>query len=201
MKKNSGMPTLLGTLFALSAVAHAADGPWMVRARALHMNVHNGNAPEVAGGRIELNNKWFPQLDVSYFFSRNWAAELALTIPQEHDVLRDGTVIGAVKHLPSTLLLQYHFAPDDTLRPYIGLGLNYTHITSVSLPAGIDVERDSVGAVLQIGMNIRLSDKWFLNLDAKKVYINTEVKSTAGAWITTLNVDPAFYGIGLGYRF
>jgi outer membrane protein W len=32
-------------------------------------------------------------------------------------------------------LLQYHFLPEGTIHPYVGVGLNYTRLTSVKLNA------------------------------------------------------------------
>ena len=67
---------------------------------------------------------------------RNWAVELILGYSQ-HDVdtknparTAAGVDLGQViqaKALPPTLTLQYHFAPDSNIRPYVGLGLNYTY--------------------------------------------------------------------------
>ena len=56
-------------------------------------------------------DKTIPELDISYFFTPNIAAELVLTVPQEHRVYLNGTDIGSFKHLPPTLTLQYHFMP------------------------------------------------------------------------------------------
>ena len=77
-----------------------------------------------------------PEFDITYFFTPNIAAELILTYPQKHDVELGGTGIGSVKHLPPTLTLQYHFNPTGTIRPYVGLGANYTRFSSVDLDAG-----------------------------------------------------------------
>jgi outer membrane protein len=84
---------------------------------------------------------------------KNIAAELILTYPQKHDVELGGTDIGSVKHLPPTLTLQYHFNPTGTVRPYVGLGVNYTRFTSVDLDAGsvlggsvpLKIDRSSFG--------------------------------------------------------
>ncbi|MCP2936874.1 hypothetical protein NK983_29725, partial [Salmonella enterica subsp. enterica serovar Typhimurium] len=86
-------------------VANAADeGNWMVRARALYMNPDNDNS----GGLglpidVEAENKTFPEIDITYFFTKNIAAELILTYPQKHDVELGGVGIGSIKHLPPTL--------------------------------------------------------------------------------------------------
>lgn len=200
MKRLVGLAISIGAAFCAAPAAQAADGPWMVRGRLLHMQVDNGNDPAVPGAKVELNDKTFPEVDITYFFTRNLAAELILTYPQKHDVLLNGSKIGSVKHLPPTLTLQYHFMPDATFRPYIGAGLNYTRFSSVSLPAGLDLERSSTGLALQIGADFKVADKWYLNFDVKKVYIDTDVKS-GGAKLTTLEIDPVLLSVGAGYRF
>ena len=55
---------------------------------------------------LTVNNKWLPEVDISYFFTPNLAAELILTVPQKHTVYAGGTSIGSLKHLPPTLLLR-----------------------------------------------------------------------------------------------
>ncbi len=73
-----------------------------------------------------MNDKVIPELDISYYFTPNFAAELILTYPQKHDVRSDGTKIGTLKHLPPTLLAQYHFTNFGAFKPYVGAGINYS---------------------------------------------------------------------------
>lgn len=108
--------------------------------------------------------------------------------------------IGTLKHLPPTLTAQYHFLPTGTLRPYVGAGINYTNFSSVDLPGSFNVKRGSFGWALQAGVDVKLTDKLFLNVDVKKVQIHADV-TNAGAAVGTLKVDPVLVGIGIGYRF
>jgi outer membrane protein len=202
----------LAVLVAVSSFAQAAEeGNWMVRARALHMNVDNGNS----GGLglpidVEAENKTFPEIDITYFFTPNMAAELILTYPQKHDVELGGTDIGSVKHLPPTLTLQYHFNPTGTVRPYVGLGVNYTRFTSVDLDAGsvlggsvpLKIDRNSYGFAAQVGADFQIAPQWFLNVDVKYVTIDTDIfVKASGAKVTKLDIDPLLIGVGIGYRF
>lgn len=206
----------VAALAAVAGVANAADeGNWMVRARALYMNPHNGNGGGLVGAGavpdVEAESKVFPEVDISYFFTKNIAAELILTYPQKHDIDLDGLgKIGSVKHLPPTLTLQYHFNPTGTVRPYAGVGLNYTRFSGVKLDAGtvlggsvpLKVDRSSVGWAAQIGVDIQLAPQWFLNLDAKYVKIDTDISvKGAGIPVTRLDIDPVLLSVGLGYRF
>lgn len=175
-----------------------ANGPWLVRARAVNLDSANKDS---TGLGLSINDKAIPEVDVSYFFTKNIAAELVLTVPQKHDVRAStlGGKIGTLKHLPPSLLLQYHFdAPG--FKPYVGAGLNYTRFSSVHLPAGVGIDKSSWGGALQVGVDIPLSKNLYLNVDVKKVYIQTDVFA-GGAKAGTFKVDPVLVGLGLGYRF
>ena len=178
----------------------AEDGPWLVRVRALNMQVDNGNSPNVSGAKVEINNKTFPEIDFVYNFTRNISAELVLTYPQKHDVLLQGAKIGTIKHLPPTLLLQYQFLPGEKINPYIGAGLNYTRFMSANLPTGITTDKSSAGYALQAGADIEIAKNVYFNLDFKRVNIETDVK-VAGAKLTALKVDPNLISVGIGWRF
>lgn len=196
MKKNLLAAAVLCTLVSGAAFAQQAEGPWLVRVRAVHLDSANGDS---TGLGLSVNNKTIPELDVSYFFTKNIAAELILTVPQKHTLSSNGTAIGSLKHLPPTLLAQYHFdAPG--FKPYVGAGVNFTRFSSVNLPAGVDIERNSWGPALQVGVDIPLTKNLSLNFDVKKVYIRTDV-SAGGAKIGTFKVDPVLAGVGLGWRF
>ena len=188
-------------LTAGTAFAQSFDGssPWQVRVRAVHLNSDNGGTAGDAG--VSINNKWMPEVDVSYYFTPNIAAELVLTYPQKHDVRLNGGKIGSLKHLPPTLLAQYHFTNFGAFKPYVGAGVNYTRFSNVNIADGaVTVKKNSFGGALQVGFDYALDKNWSLNFDVKKVYIDTKVSSD-GTRIGKLKVDPILIGVGVGYRF
>ena len=196
MKKNLLAVAVLCALTSGAAFAQQAESPWLVRVRAVHLDSANKDS---TGLGLSVNNKTIPEVDISYFFNKNVAAELILTVPQKHDLRSNGTNIGSLKHLPPSLLLQYHFdAPG--FKPYVGVGVNYTRFSNVNLPAGVDIDRNSWGGALQVGVDIPLSKNLYLNFDVKKVYIKTDVFA-GGAKQGTFKVDPVLVGVGLGWRF
>lgn len=167
-------------------------------ARAVHLDMSNHDS---TGLGLSVNNKTIPEVDVSYFFSPNVAAELILTVPQKQTVSSNGTSIGTFKHLPPTLLMQYHFTGLTGYKPYVGAGINYTDISKVNLLGGAaTLDKDSWGGALQAGVDIPLDKNWSLNFDVKKVYIKTRVYA-AGVNAGTLKLDPVLVGAGIGYRF
>ena len=201
---------LVGALLALSASAGAqsTEGPWMVRVRALSLTPANKSdaipSLNVAADKITVSDKIFPEIDIAYFFTKNIAAELVLTYPQQHDVELNGSKIGTFKHLPPTLLAQYHFLPAGVIRPYVGVGANLTLISDVDIRVAnvgaLDLESSSVGAAAQIGADIKLMPGKFLNIDVKKVMIGSDV-TLGSTKVSAVKVDPILVSIGLGIRF
>lgn len=186
------------SLVSTAACAQTKEGPWMVRVRAVNLQSSNTDS---TGLGLSVNDKVIPEIDFSYFFSKNLAAELILTVPQQHDLSSSALAgkIGTVTHLPPTLLVQYHFDAAG-FKPYVGAGVNYTRFTSVDLPTGVDIKRDSFGGALQVGVDIPLSGNMYLNFDVKKVYLGTDV-SVGGANKGSFKVDPLLVGLGIGWRF
>jgi|SRR3990167_953201 len=187
------------TLLA-SGAAMAQDfkeGSLLVRARAVHLDSAN---KDTTGLGLEINNKWLPEVDFTYFLSPNLAAELILTVPQKHTMTAGGANIGSLRHLPPTLTVQYHFDLGG-VKPYVGAGLNYTRFSSVKLLGGAaDVKRNSFGPALQVGVDVPLTGNMYLNFDVKKVFIKTDVLA-GGVKAGTFKVDPLLVGMGLGWRF
>lgn len=198
---------------ALPAQAQAKDvGNWLVRARAVHLESAN---KDDTGASLTINDKWLPEVDISYFFSPNFAAELILTYPQKQTVSMNGANIGSFKHLPPTLTAQYHITGMAGFRPYVGAGINYTNLSSVKFDPAVeaalatalgvpsvdlDLKRNSYGLALQAGVDVPLSGGWVLNADVKKVQIGTKVLVN-GTSIGKFKVDPVLFGIGIGKRF
>ncbi|RZJ59550.1 MAG: OmpW family protein, partial [Acidovorax sp.] len=78
MKKNLLAVVALCVLSSGAALAQQAEGPWMVRARAVHLDSANKDSTPLG---LAINDKTIPEVDVTYFFNQNIAAELILTVP------------------------------------------------------------------------------------------------------------------------
>ena len=198
MKKHAIAAALLGSVLCAGAFAQEiAEGSMMVRVRAVHLDSANGDTTPLG---LSINNKWLPELDISYFVSKNIAVELILTVPQKQTLSSNGTPIGSFKHLPPTLTAQYHFTDLGAFKPYVGAGINYTRLSSINLPAGVTVDKNSFGPALQVGVHIPVAKNMYLNFDVKKTYISTDV-AAGGNKIGTFKVNPMLVGVGLGWRF
>lgn len=185
------------------AQAQSVENPWLVRVRALHLDSANKDS---TGLNLNINDKTFPDVDVSYFFTPNIAAELVLTYPQKQRLYSGDTQIGTLKHLPPTLTVQYHFIPNGQFRPYVGAGVNYTRFSSVHFNSDVQaalepsIKQNSFGLAAQVGMDVMVNKQWSVNFDIKKVQIRTKV-SSAGTEVGKFKVDPLLIGVGVGYRF
>jgi outer membrane protein len=210
--KLAALGIALTTAFPVMA-QQAAEGNWMVRGRAVLIDTANESSTGPLGAAlpsnaIHVSDKWIPEVDITYFITKNIAAELILTYPQKHNVKiakgpLAGTDVGTFSHLPPTLNLQYHFNPDGAFRPYVGAGINYTLITSDNIDKALPLhlENDSWGYSLQAGFDYKVAPKVFLNFDVKKVQIGSDVTMSGVGKISHVKIDPWLLGIGVGYRF
>lgn len=203
MKTTTISKLAFGALVVLSFNAIAQENPWMVRVRATNLNWDNSQTSTVQTLDVNAKDKTIPELDISYFFNKNIAAELVLTYPQKVDVRAGSTKIAEVKALPPTLLLQYHFTDFGPLKPYVGAGVNYTRFSSYKdLNSGLNtsVEKSSVGLAAQVGADYMLTKNWGINLDVKYIKIKTEVFS-AGTSVGNLDLSPIATSVGVTYKF
>jgi outer membrane protein len=210
---------IIGAAIAAATLPAMAqqEGNWMVRVRAVNLDM--ANKSDAGSGAltpallpadaVKVNDKLIPEVDISYFITKNIAAELVLTIPQKQNVtISTGPLaepVGSFKHLPPTLLLQYHFLPDGQFRPYVGVGVNYTRISSVSLRsniagANLGLESSSVGPAVQAGFDIKVSKNMFVNVDLKKIWIDSDI-TVNGTKSSHVKLDPVAFGVGIGWRF
>jgi outer membrane protein len=201
MKTFFGLAALSLALAAPMAMAQDS-GDWVLRARALNLQSAN---KDTTGLNLSVNDKTFPEVDIAYFLTPNLAVELVLTYPQKHDIRSGGTKIGTLKHLPPTLLAQWHF-PMGGFRPYVGAGLNLTLFSDVKFDPAIQaalspsIKNRSTGAAVQLGVDVPMGGGWLLNVDVKKVQIKTDVFSFS-AKAGTFKVDPTLLSVGFGKRF
>ena len=183
---------------------------WQFRLRGIVVTPDESADIEAIGGDASISTAVVPEFDISYFFNENWSLELILATAK-HDVEVVGTQVGDldlghVWLLPPTLTGQYHFTGGDFV-PYIGAGLNLTLFYGVDEgPVADDVDYDtSIGYALQGGFDYMLNDKWFLNLDVKKLFLNTDatVNATTALGATVgadVDINPWIIGFGVGVK-
>jgi len=215
MKHSAALTLLLAsTLLASPALALKDDSTlfdfgdanrWMLRARAIGVLPDESSSTTI-GGEITVEDQVVPEVDVTYFFTDNIAAELiAATTP--HDMGAANTALGNldlgdVWLLPPTLTLQYHFNPKGQVRPYVGAGVNYIYYYNEDSGDVNDIDYENgFGTAVQAGLDDGLDEHWALNADVKKIWTNVDAKVNGGAVRADVDLDPWIVGVGVAYRF
>lgn len=216
---------IAAALFSSMPVQALEKGDILVRARVININpdVNNGNELTLhsngmpLGGGVDVDDATTLDIDFTYMVTNNFGVELLLDLSSKHDVKAtgalSGTDIGDVRVLPPALIAQWHFLPNNNIRPYAGAGVNYTFIFDENTDGDLDNALggntklsvdDTWGMVAQVGVDIDINKDWYVNIDAKYIQMNThaEVKvngvKTADA---NFDLNPMVLGVGIGTRF
>jgi outer membrane protein len=217
---------LMATALAGPVRAQDAESqsPWQLRVRALGVlpassgstvNVLNTPSLSSPNSGLSIGNSIVPELDVSYFFTRNVSAELVLGVTP-HNITGTGALsnlnVGSSWLLPPTLLAQYHFTDFGRFKPYVGIGVNYTVFFNQN-PAytptnGLSVTslniNNTLGGAAQVGFDYMLDQHWGVNVDVKKLLLRPSYSAVVNGTIPvsgTAVIDPWLIGVGLTYRF
>jgi outer membrane protein len=162
-------------------------------------------AGAATGLRAKASYDVMPTVGLTYFLTDNIAVE-AIAGTTNHTVRAKGPGVDVkVKEtwvLPPIVTLQYHFAPQARVSPYVGAGVNYMLFYSGSDKNGFNLHiDDGFGAALQAGVDIAMRDQWTINLDAKKVFFETDAVDRTNGIKTKVTLNPWVLSAGVGYRF
>ncbi len=195
---------------AAQAQSVAEENPWMIRVRAVAAIWQNGQSGNATTYDIKAQNQWLPEFDVSYFFTKNIAAELVLSYPQKVNIVSNAApgTTGSITALPPSLLLQYHFTELGAFKPYVGAGVNYTIFGNRSnfqpLGNALTVSNTSFGVVGQIGADYMFDKNWGVNVDVKYATMSTVTNAnSANPALGTgkLTLNPWMPAVGVTYKF
>jgi outer membrane protein len=205
---------------ALTAPAYANKGDILIRLRGIMVapNTRSGGIlPTLPAEQVKVSKSFMPEVDFSYMLTNHVGAELIVATTKHHADGKTGTT-GAIGRLastwvlPPTLTLQYHFAPQGSIRPYVGAGINYsifysekasTALVTAVGPTKVGMS-DSVGYALQAGVDIPIGKRTFVNLDIKYLDIDTTARlatTAIGTQSVKIHLDPVVVGVGFGMRF
>jgi outer membrane protein len=152
----------------------------------------------------EIDDAYVPTAGIEYFFTDNISAELLCCAARHHVTAANGALnLGHVTHFPPTVTVKYHWTNLGNFEPYVGAGVNYTHFFNVDAPAGLRIDySDSWGGAVQAGFDYRLNDRWAVNVDARRIWISTDVKIRGAVNANdSVDVNPWVLTTGVAYRF
>ena len=213
MQKNIRLPALT-TLVALTLAASAAQAQHTLKAGVVRYDAHSRTTGITgigipAGADAKVGDATTALFTYEYSVSPKFGVELALGVPPTIKANASGTVafLGEVlsaRNVAPTLLVNYHFGePGDTLRPYVGVGGNYTKFTSVKTPYGWNVKlSDSIGLAVHGGANWAFNKNWGLFASIARIDVKSNLTATGAVVLqTTIDFRPWTYEAGVSYRF
>ncbi|MES0026584.1 MULTISPECIES: OmpW family protein [unclassified Mesorhizobium] len=198
-----------GSVPQAGASVPEAPSPWQFRLRALGVVTEDsGYVNAVPGSDLSYSNTVTPELDISYFFTDNIAAELILGTTYAN-IGGQGTIgglgnIGKIWLLPPTLTLQYHFTSFGAFKPYVGAGVNYTIFFNQDVGSADALNvKNTFATALQVGFDYMVDQHWGVNFDVKKLFLKPDFDVTVDGTKLTgkAELDPWLIGAGLTYRF
>lgn len=157
------------------------------------------------GLSASVSDDTIPSLGISYFLTDKVAVELILGT-SKHEIDAVGGVSPVRVHetwvLPPVVSVQYHPLPAARVSPYVGAGVNYMLFYNGSDKNGFKVDLDNgFGYSLQAGVDIAVKGPWSINVDAKKVFFDTEASINGGALKSDVELDPWVVSVGFGRKF
>ncbi|ESQ80611.1 OmpW family protein [Asticcacaulis sp. YBE204] len=158
-----------------------------------------------SGLDVKVSDDTIPSLGFTYFLTDHVAVE-AILGTSKHEVRAVGGATDVKVHstyvLPPVVSVQYHFNPKGRVSPYVGAGVNAMIFYNDKNYNGFDVKLDNgVGYALQAGVDVAVKGKWSVNVDAKKVFFDTDADINKGALKSDVTLDPWVVSVGVGYRF
>jgi outer membrane protein len=233
------LPVVLTTLTAASilqaAPARAADdyspanNPNTLRAGIYfvfyHVKADDLSGPFVpAGVNLDLKNTRTAYLAYLRRLTSHLDLELAFGVPPTTktvgrgpatlgSVPYNGQTIATSKWLAPSALLDWNFFSEGTaLRPYIGVGVNYTSFYDRQVTAAGEAGTggptrlslsSSVGPVGSVGLKYQPSTRWSVNLSYNITRVNTNLKTETAGEIRTTHIAfrPQALVIAAGYSF
>jgi outer membrane protein len=207
--KEIGCAAAFGLAMSLAANGAQAYEPGDVLVQLLAEGFYSD-----ASGHIDTNVNYDsgpmtlnPALNITYFFTKNIAAQTVLAVPLlKVDLNIDGDNRRATSQrvLPLSLIGQYHFLTEELVSPYVGAGMTYAILWEDDSDLGSHVGVNNTwGGLINFGLNIKLApdSRWVAVFDVKKWWLSPTKVRVGGNDFDNLTVNPWFFGAGIGYNF
>ena len=205
-------PAVLSAMLATSGAAQAQESTVKLGAIRYDTNSKTNGVTGIGippGADATTGDATTLLLTYEYALSPHFGVELVLGVPPKIKATATGSVafLGEVltaRNVAPTILFNYHFfAPGSTIRPYVGVGINYTRFTDVKTPYGWDVNlSDSTGLAAQIGVDWQINKQWGLFASYGAAQVKSNLTATGAVVLqSTIDFRPVTYSIGASFRF
>jgi outer membrane protein len=215
----------------LSSTAFAHEpGNFIVRAGVMYSGPKSDssgisvNGSDISGSKVKTSGSGqLINLSGTWIFAPHFGLEAMVGGGFLHELRARGTGgnpriaegrFAEVMQQPITATVQFFFLdPKSGFQPYIGVGLNYTMFYGERFTRRqrrLGYKRDELdvknawGWAAQVGADIALTDKLYLNAAVWRLDVEAKAKGEArnGDEIKfKMNLDPWIYSIGVGYKF
>lgn len=137
-------------------------------------------------------------------------AEIVLGVPPRLHADATGSVgflgsdVLSAKFIAPTAFLNWHFnEPGDALRPYVGVGINYTKFVSIRSRLADDVQMSSsTGWAVQGGLDYAVNKDWSVFASVAALKVKSKVVASGSTVLqTTIDFRPVVYTAGVVYKF
>ena len=203
-----------GTLALMTVGSALAEG-LTVKTGAIRYNTHSKTTGIAgigipAGADAQVGDASTVVFSFERALTPNVGVELVLGVPPTVKSKATGSVaflgdnVLSAKNLAPTVFVNYHFgSPGDALRPYVGLGLNYTKFVSIQSKLAPNVQMsESMGMAWVGGVDYAISRQWGLYASASSLDVRSNVVGVASTVLTTsIDFRPVVYSVGASYKF
>lgn len=186
-----------------------------------HVSAPGLGVGNMQGTRLGVSSGASPELDASYFVTKNLSFQL-IAATTRHTITAGGgelsklvggrQTLGSSWVLPPTLTAQWHFPQIGIIRPYAGVGLTVAFFYGISSSPDLNSRlglpgngrlglRTAIGPSFEAGFDVPVTGNWSVNVDVKQMILPTVGRMDHGAVHAMTGLDPTVVGFGVGYKF
>ena len=167
----------------------------------------------VENARIAFGGESLGLIEGGWRFDPAWSVSVLSGLPPTASLYGRGAfadygLLRKVSYATIVAGVQYHPFGPGRLDPYVGVGLDYTFIRTTHGGSMSELRiADSFGPVLQVGAELRLTERLSFYADVRKAWISFDSKGAVPSPVGPLPVrvrvepDPLNASFGITYRF
>jgi outer membrane protein len=190
-----------------------------------HVSADDLQGPYVPPGvNLDVNSVSTPYFAYLRRLGPHWVGQLAAGVPPKTETVGsgpatlgsvpfNGQVVSTAKWFSPSLIVNYVFRDEsEGLRPYLGVGINYTKFYDLQSTAGGDAANggptaisltSSFGPVVTAGIRWHIKDRWSAYASYDYAYVKSDYTGNTAGVIrtTTVRFNPTTLVVSVGYAF